>query len=187
MSSIAVTTLRLKQITVVILFLSCTASCGHSGKPATSSVQAPGTTTPATGNVFDDYLRADSAPADGFDFPFGTGDGGGSYQDTATGQKYDGWYVATHFGETYSLGIHPGEDWNGNGGGNTDLGQDVFAVANGRTVFAANCGRLWGNVVVIEHVFYENQEKKTAMGARVGRGIHRAPPLSGDAPLARMG
>jgi len=25
--------------------------------------------------------------------------------------------------------------------------QDVFAVANGRVVFAENCGRLWGNQI----------------------------------------
>ena len=158
MSSITVITLRLKHIAVVILSLCFTVSCSHSGKRSSSSLQPA--TAPATANVFEDYLRPDPAPADGFDFPFGNGNGGGSYQDKATGQKYDGWYIATRFGETYSLGIHPGEDWNGNGGGNTDLGQDVFAVANGRTIFAASCGRLWGNVVVIEHVFYENHEKK---------------------------
>lgn len=105
-------------------------------------------------------MKADPPPADGFDFPFGDGAGGGSYLDKANGKRYQGWYIATHFAESYSLGIHPGEDWNGTGGGNTDLGQDVYAVANGRVVFAANCGRLWGNVIVIEHVFYENQEKQ---------------------------
>jgi murein DD-endopeptidase MepM/ murein hydrolase activator NlpD len=58
------------------------------------------------------------------------------------------------------MGIHTGEDWNGAGGGDTDLGQDVFAVADGRAVFAENCGRLWGNVVIVEHVFYENHERR---------------------------
>src|SRR6185436_13038515 len=127
--------------------------------PAGSSSSSSGSSQ-APGNAFDEYMKTDFAPAEGFDFPFGDGDGGVSYQDKATGKRYDGWYIATNFAENYSLGIHPGEDWNGNGGGNTDLGQDVFAVANGRVVFAANCGRLWGNVIVIEHVFYENHEKK---------------------------
>ena len=108
-------------------------------------------------------MSSEVEPADGFDFPFGKGDGTGAYEDKATGKRYSGWYVATHFAENYSLGIHPGEDWNGNGGGNTDLGQDVYAVANGRVVFAANCGRLWGNVIEIEHHFYENHEKKTIL------------------------
>ncbi len=120
------------------------------------------TTTPsATGNVFDDFMFADYAPADGFDFPFGDPNGQGEYTDKETGQRYSGWYRATKFAEVYSLGIHPGEDWNGNGGKNTDRGQNVYAVANGRVVFAESCGKLWGNVIVIEHTFYENFERKT--------------------------
>ena len=75
-------------------------------------------------------------------------------------KHYNGWFIATHFTEKYELGIHPGEDWNGAGGGNTDLGQDVFAVANGRVVFAEHCGKLWGNVVILEHIFYENNKRK---------------------------
>ena len=136
----------------------------------------------STANVFDSYLESQSAPVDGFDFPLGDPDGKGAYVDKATGKRYDGWYIATKFAEEYSLGIHPGEDWNGAGGGDTDLGQEVHAVANGRVVFAENCGRLWGNVVIIEHTFYENQEKlkirslyahlseiKTRAGEEVGR------------------
>ena len=111
-------------------------------------------------NIFDRFLKADYEPADGFDFPIGNADGKGSYTDKATGKSYNGWFIATQFAEEYDLGIHPGEDWNGAGGGNTDLGQDVFAVANGRVVFAEHCGRLWGNVIILEHIFYENNEKK---------------------------
>ena len=109
---------------------------------------------------FDEYMRAEFAPADGFDFPFGDGEGGGFYTDISTGRRYPGWYKATQFAEEYSLGVHTGEDWNGSGGGDTDLGQPVYAVANGRVVFAENCGRLWGNVVILEHVFYENDERR---------------------------
>ena len=111
-------------------------------------------------NVFDGYMQSDSAPADGFDFPIGDADAKGIYTDGASGKQYKDWYIATKFAEEYSLGIHPGEDWNGGGGGDTDLGQSVYAVANGRVVFAADCGRLWGNVVIVEHTFYENFEKR---------------------------
>lgn len=111
-------------------------------------------------NVFDRFLKADFEPADGFDFPIGDVNARGSYTDKATGKSYNGWFIATQFTEKYDFGIHPGEDWNGVGGGNTDLGQDVFAVANGRVVFAEHCGKLWGNVVILEHIFYENNEKK---------------------------
>jgi murein DD-endopeptidase MepM/ murein hydrolase activator NlpD len=130
--------------------------CAHKNDPAASSATAQ----PRSGNSFDDYLAADITPADGFDFPFGNPDGKGSYTDKATGRSYSGWYAATRFGENYSLGIHPGEDWNGAGGKNTDLGQDVFAVASGRVVFAEQCGQPWGKVIVIEHVFYENHERR---------------------------
>jgi murein DD-endopeptidase MepM/ murein hydrolase activator NlpD len=137
----------------LVLVVSCSNPVRRSSPPVTQPNQTPG-------NVFDAYLQRDIEPADGFDFPFGVGDGTGAYRDPATGLTHNGWYVATHFGESYNLGIHTGEDWNGNGGGNTDLGQDVFAVASGRVVSAANYGRLWGNVIVIEHVFYENHERK---------------------------
>src|SRR4051794_40525474 len=140
-------------------------SCAHAPQHGASGsvnakagdAAAPRATQPLD---FDDYMRAEFAPADGFDFPFGDGEGGGSYTDPATGKRYAGWYVATHFAEAYSLGLHTGEDWNGAGGGNTDLGQPVYAVANGRVLFAQNCGRLWGNVVVIEHLYYENHERR---------------------------
>ena len=112
-------------------------------------------------NTFDTFLNTTIPPSDGFDFPIGDVNAKGVYKDLSTGTQYAGWYIATHFNESYSLGIHTGEDWNGSGGGNTDLGQDVRAVATGRVTFAQNCGRLWGNVITIEHRYYENHELKT--------------------------
>ena len=136
-------------------------SCAHAPPRGDSGAVAATVNTLRPANSFDEYVHADFAPADGFDLPVGEGDGGGSYTDLATGKRYAGWYVATHFAESYCLGIHTGEDWNGAGGGNTDLGQPVYSVANGRVVFAENCGSLWGNVVVVEHFFYENDERLT--------------------------
>lgn len=157
MTSNAATAFPLRFLVLATLSFALMVSCAKTP----SSVRSRDGSAPVPTNAFDAYLQSPSPPADGFDFPFGNGDGGGSYNDKATGKHYDGWYIATHFAENYSLGIHPGEDWNGSGGGNTDLGQDVFAVANGRVVFAENCGRLWGNVIVIEHQFYENHQRKT--------------------------
>ncbi len=113
------------------------------------------------GNVFDAYLNTEYPAANGFDFPIGDVNGEGSYSDKVTGAEHKGWFVATKFGEVYSLGIHPGEDWNGAGGGNTDLNQAVFATATGRVTVAENFGQPWGNVVMVEHVFYSNHEKLT--------------------------
>lgn len=81
--------------------------------------------------------------ADGFDFPVGRPDAESYYK--ARGYRANG---------------HLGEDWNGKGGGNTDLGDPVYACANGLVLFAQNFGRGWGNVVIIRHVFEEGGEKR---------------------------
>lgn len=72
--------------------------------------------------------------SDGFDFPVGKPDG------------HD-YYKAQNFGDNR----HLGEDWNGRGGGNTDLGDPVYAVANGLVTFSKDvcCG--WGKTVRIVH------------------------------------
>jgi murein DD-endopeptidase MepM/ murein hydrolase activator NlpD len=151
--------LLLCSLIVVSFYFSTTLAIGIlSG--ATTSATLPSTPGNSTGNSFDNYLRTDFAPADGFDFPVGDADGKGAYVDKATGKTFKGWQVTTKFGGVDSQGIHPAEDWNGAGGGDTALGQPVFAAANGRVVFAEQYGRLWGNVIVIDHVFYENHLKR---------------------------
>jgi murein DD-endopeptidase MepM/ murein hydrolase activator NlpD len=148
---------RFKHLSPVVLILVtvCVQACQRAipAKPSARQQQA-------SANVFDAYLKTDIPPADGFDFAVGDANVGGQYKDLETGTEYSGWRIDTHFAENYQLGIHTGEDWNGNGGGNTDLGQDVHAVANGRVTFARHCGRLWGNVITIEHHFYENHEHR---------------------------
>lgn len=69
-----------------------------------------------------------------FDFPVGPPDA-------------EGYYDAQGFGENF----HLGEDWNGEGGGNTDLGDPVHAIAHGEVTFAEDAGKGWGNVVRIVH------------------------------------
>ena len=142
-------------LSVLIVVILCVQACQRSTTRNASPQQRQ--TSP---NVFDAFLKSDIPPADGFDFPVGDTNAKGAYKDIATGIEYHGWRIATHFAENYELGIHTGEDWNGNGGGNTDLGQKVHAVANGRVTFAQNCGRLWGNVIIVEHRFYENHEHR---------------------------
>ena len=148
---------------LVLLLAACVlASCSSDATPKVVNelfAESAEATEPEESD-FDSFLDAPFPVADGFDFPFGDPDGKGSYVDKETGKKHDGWYVATAFAESYSLGIHPGEDWNGRGGGNTDYGQPVYAIGNGRVVSARNHGKLWGNVIVIEHIFYENNRKR---------------------------
>ena len=45
---------------------------------------------------------------------------------------------------------HPGEDWNGKGGGDTDLGDPIYAVSNGKVIDFGHYA-VWGNIVLLEH------------------------------------
>ncbi|MGV3531375.1 MAG: murein hydrolase activator EnvC family protein [Chthoniobacteraceae bacterium] len=51
---------------------------------------------------------------------------------------------------------HLGEDWNGEGGGDTDLGDPVYSTAAGLVVFAQDYRLGWGNVVIVRHAYLEN-------------------------------
>lgn len=132
----------------------------------------------------------DSMLCNGFSYPFGDGSGGGSYTGTADHQTYEGWYIATHTGEHYSLGIHTGEDWNGKGGGNTDLGQPVYATAKGKVLAAQDYGAPWGNVVYLEHRFVENARLVTvySLYAHLDRiSVKQGQVLNRRAPLGAIG
>lgn len=74
--------------------------------------------------------------ANGFDLPVGKPNGEGYY-------VYRG----------YAPNAHQGEDWNGNGGGNSDLGDPVYAVADGVVVYSEDYGRSWGNLVILRHAY----------------------------------
>ena len=144
------------RFAVLVVFALGLLSCVSRSNDVSNSV----TETLIDQDVFNAYMSQTEPIADGFDFPVGDTNGKGNYIDKVTGGRHSGWTVATKFGEHYSLGIHPGEDWNGGGGGDTDLGQDVYAVARGRVVFAQDFGQPWGNMVVVDHTYFENFERR---------------------------
>jgi murein DD-endopeptidase MepM/ murein hydrolase activator NlpD len=76
--------------------------------------------------------------ADGFDFPVGKPEAEGYYK--ARGFRTNG---------------HMGEDWDGIGGGDTDLGDPIYAIGDGIVVFARDVHLGWGNVVIIRHAYRE--------------------------------
>lgn len=76
--------------------------------------------------------------ADGFDFPVGK-------------PNAEGYYKAR--GLRLRQPQHFGEDWNGRAGGDKDLGDPVYAVADGVVTFAHNVHQGWGNVVLTRHAY----------------------------------
>lgn len=78
-----------------------------------------------------------------FDFPIGSEHG-----------------ALTYNAQPFTENKHLGDDLNGIGGENSDLGDPVFAVADGRVIFAREGGPGWGNVIIIEHAYEENGARK---------------------------
>lgn len=117
---------------------------GVSGFLMLCSAMVPYMKTTAYFNELKQVFNANPlAITDGFDYPVGAPDG-------------KGYYNAQKFQENY----HLGEDWNGTGGGNTDLGDPVYAAANGYVVFSAPHTAGWGNVVRIVHCTFPGNEKR---------------------------
>lgn len=85
----------------------------------------------------DPFFYLEQCPSEsGFDYPVGPPDA-------------KGYYNAQKFQENN----HLGDDWNGVGGGNTDLGDAVYAMGSGVVFFAQDLGMGWGNIVRVVHVY----------------------------------
>ena len=79
--------------------------------------------------------------ADGFDFPVGK-------------PNAEGYYKAR--GLRLTPPVHFGEDWNGNGGGDSDLHDPIYAVGDGVVTFAADVRVGWGRVILIRHAYRDH-------------------------------
>jgi Peptidase family M23 len=78
-----------------------------------------------------------------FDFPLGNENGAMAYN-------------AQHF----TANKHLGDDLNGIGGENSDLGDPIYAIADGRVLLAREGGPGWGNIVILLHAYLDNGERK---------------------------
>lgn len=112
-------------------------SCRHGALPFTVASQQPAAEAIAV--------------ADGFDYPVGKTGSATQKRDS------DGWYNAQDFTENQ----HLAEDWNGDGGGNSDCGEPVYAAARGVVIMAENVLLGWGNVVIVRHRLPDGSQVET--------------------------
>jgi murein DD-endopeptidase MepM/ murein hydrolase activator NlpD len=78
-----------------------------------------------------------------FDFPLGSENGALSYN-----------------AQPFTQNRHLGDDLNGIGGENSDLGDPIYAIADGRVLLARDGGPGWGNVIIVLHAYLENGDRK---------------------------
>jgi len=78
-----------------------------------------------------------------FDFPLGSENGALAYN-----------------AQPFTQNRHLGDDLNGIGGENSDLGDPVHAVADGRVLMARDGGPGWGNILIVLHAYEENGARK---------------------------
>ncbi len=90
-----------------------------------------------------DGLRLPTTLAEGFSWPVGLRD-----------TEMDGYYSARVFAPDSSP--HLGTDFNGNKGGNTDVGDPVYSIANGLVVISEDFRAGWGNVIVVRHRYRDS-------------------------------
>ena len=100
-----------------------------------SNMQSSIKESPRKTSIQDVFAKHPEYMADGFDFPVGAPDAYG-YRD------------AQPFGENN----HSGEDWNGKNGGDSDLGDPIYAIANGWVSEAEDKGGGWCNVMRVIHL-----------------------------------
>lgn len=110
----------------------------------------------AFGLCFSAFVSSVCGVTDGFDYPLRS-QAGQFY--VTQGIDGDGYYNAQDFG----VNNHLGEDWNGEGGENTDCGHTVYAVAQGTIVYA-RAATGWGNVLIVRHDLPNGGQVETLYG-----------------------
>ncbi|MFK7923300.1 MAG: M23 family metallopeptidase [Bacteroidia bacterium] len=137
-------------------------ACGNASSPSAQSF-------PNDSTIISQELDAPIIPiADGFDFPVGPPDA----------KQY---YNAQPFGKN----SHLGDDWNGVGGGNSDLGDPVYSIAHGLVVEAEDHGSGWGKVIRIVHQLDSGGKQVESLYAHLdtmmieeGELIERGDPIA---------
>lgn len=119
--------------------------------------------------MLDSWERAMIPVADGFSSPLGAANGAMTYNAQAFMEPNEG-----------RGGKHSGDDLNGIGGMNTDLGDPVYAVADALVVYSGVPSAGWGGVLILAHRMNDGRivqsfyghlgDRYCAVGDLVGRG-----------------
>ncbi len=105
-----------------------------------------------------------------FDFPLGSENGALAYN-----------------AQPFTQNHHLGDDLNGIGGENSDLGDPIFAVADGAVLLAREGGPGWGNVIIVLHAFAEDGARRYVQSyyahcdtvlVRAGEEVHRGQRIA---------
>ena len=114
------------SILIILLFTSC--------NQITGNVELSQNNIEESSEAITDSIEVFDLPiANHFDFPVGKPDA-------------KGYYNAQAFGKNN----HLGDDWNAVTGGNSDLGDPIYAIANGKVTFAED--------IIINDVLLSNQQ-----------------------------
>lgn len=105
-----------------------------------------------------------------FDFPLGSENGALAYN-----------------AQRFTENNHLGDDLNGIGGENSDLGDPVYVIADGRVLFSRDGGPGWGNVIIVLHAYVENGRRQYVqsyyghvdeMLVRAGKNVRRGQQIA---------
>jgi Peptidase family M23 len=105
-----------------------------------------------------------------FDFPLGNENGAFAYN-----------------AQSFTQNHHLADDLNGIGGENSDLGDAIYAVADGRVLLAREGGVGWGKVIIVLHAIEENGTRRYVQSyyghcdtviVRVGDRVHRGQQIA---------
>ena len=107
----------------------------------------------------------------------------------------------TYNARGFRINRHLGDDLNGIGGENSDLGDPVYAAGAGRVVYAGVPSESWGRMILIAHRLPEGDElgpvvqtvyaHLASIDVRTGQAVQRGDVIgtvgtAGSAPLAHL-
>lgn len=107
----------------------------------------------------------------------------------------------TYSAQGFRISRHLGDDLNGIGGENSDLGDPVYAAGAGRVVYAGVPSESWGRMILIAHRLPEGDElgpvvqtvyaHLASIDVRTGQAVQRGDVIgtvgtAGSAPLAHL-